>query len=317
MLKIAFIFTLLLSVSSLWARKITFPLMGRNFTLVVPEKNSPSKKPLLVLLHGCKMNPETILQGTGLENEALQNNFFILIPEQSLIHNVDRCWNWFLGFNQERNLSNEMAQIMSGVEFVINHYGTNRDQTFVAGISAGGVMAHGLAACYPDYFRGAAIHSGLSYKVAENALEAQTVLTSSRQKPASYLGQKVYQCGRQVESRRLDRMILIHGEEDKRVTPNHSELISKTNAVLIDYLDDGVNNRSNLVQKNEVVLHFPNSYSARVTDLIYSNVNFTERTYMVKGLAHAWGGGNPVSVNFDSNAPSSNEFILSFFQLKR
>lgn len=314
-MKIGILLLLFVSMTA-EAKRMPFTSLGRNFVLSVPDNSTVKNRPLLVLLHGCKMSPDIILRGSALEEEAQKNNFLILTPEQSVLSNIDHCWNWFLSFNQERIPNNEMFQIMSTLELITKNYKTDMNRIFAAGISAGGVMAHSLAVCYPDYFRGVAVHSGLAYKIAENAYEAQTVLTSSQLKSPSYLGRKAFECPRVAGPRKLDRMILIHGEKDKRVDPFHSELISKVNDVLLDYLDDGEKNDSVLIERSEALVHYENSYTAKVTDKMFTNAKFMERLILVKNLAHAWGGGNPVTANFDPHAPSSNEFILTYFGLK-
>lgn len=295
------------------AKRVNLMHMGRNFVLVIPDKPSKGTKPLVVLLHGCKQNPNLILEGTQLEVEANKNEFFILAPEQPNYYNMDHCWNWFLDYQQKRMMGTEMGQIIAGIESVVKNHPVNADKIFVAGISAGGVMAHNLTACYPDVFAGSAIHSGLTYKVAESATEAQSVLTSYQQKSPEYLGKKMYECARDVKKKKLSKVLIIHGREDSRVPSLHSELISKTQAVWRDYLDDGKDNNSvRGVVKSETV-RFPRSYSVEQTDTQYPG--FQERMLMVKGLGHAWGGGKPVSVNFDPKAPSSNQFILNYFDL--
>ena len=308
---------LILGTLPAFAKKISVPFMGRNFTLVIPEKGGSQKKPLLVILHGCKQSPEIILEGTQLDQAALKNDFFLLSPEQSILHNIDHCWNWFLSSNQYRSKSNEMGQIIGAIDMIAASRRIDRERIYLAGISAGGVMAHNMSVCYPDYFAGVAIHAGLSYKVAESMYEAQKVLTSAKLKSPNYLGKKAFECSRQVQVRKLTKMILIHGEEDKRVDPFHTELISKTNEVHMDYLDDGTRNNSQAATVKEANLQFPNGYAASRIDRNYKSVNFTERMYLIKGLAHAWGGGKKVSDNFDTEAPSSNELILNFLQLKK
>jgi hypothetical protein len=110
-------------------------------------------------------------------------------------------------------------------------------------------------------------------------------------------------------------MVLIHGENDTRVDPFHSQLISQVNEVTLDYVDDGKKNSSAEFSQNVVRRDLTDGYGVTITEKHYKNVNFTERMIMVKGMAHAWGGGKPVSENFDPKAPSTNDFILNFFQL--
>lgn len=313
-----FIVMLTLAVSTLnfaWAKKTALIYMGRNFILVTPNNSSKAPKPLLVLLHGCKQNPDLMIEGTKIEEAAIKNNFMVLAPEQPSFANFDHCWNWFLDFNQMRAFGNEMGQIIGAIDVVGNTFAIDKNRVFVAGISAGGVMAHNLTACYPDVFKGAAIHSGLNFKIAESMNEAQTVITSYEQKTPSYLGKKMFECSRKVESNKLDRVVLIHGAQDSRVPPLHTDLISEAQAVWRDYLDDGSQNSSVRGRVSKATLNFPMNYQIEKTDTVFPG--FTERKLLVKGMGHAWGGGRPVSVNFDPSAPSSTQIILEFFSLSK
>lgn len=296
------------------AKRIQFIYMARNFTLSLPDRALKTNVPLVVLLHGCKQNPALILEGTKLEKEANKNNFIILTPEQPAYYNSDHCWNWFLDMNQTRMLTNEMGQIIAAIDLVAGQYKVDTNKIFVTGISAGGVMAHNLTSCYPDVFAASAIHSGLTFKVAENIPEAQTVLTSYQQKTPAYLGRKMFECSK-GENQKLKKVLIIHGEEDSRVPALHAELLTKSQAVWRDYLDDGKKNNSVAVATKKQRLTFPNGYEVDLTDLQYPG--FLERKLMIKGLGHAWGGGKPITVNFDPDAPSSNQFILEFFGLTK
>jgi poly(hydroxyalkanoate) depolymerase family esterase len=296
------------------AEEVSFSHLGQSFKLINPSSKNGPKKPLLLLLHGCKQNAEMIAKGTGLWDEAMKRQFFLLVPEQSLNANSDHCWNWFYSFQQMRGGYTEMSTFISAIENLSRNYPIDRSQLYVAGISAGGAMAHNLLACYPDYFAGVAIHSGLAYKTAENVFEAQTVTTASTQKTPEYLGTKAFECGHFTgRASALKKVLVIHGIDDKRVPSLHADLITSTNEVISDLLDDGTLNHSDSPVAVETVQNYENDYKAFITDKQYKN--FTERKVMIKGLVHAWGGGKPISENFDPKAPSSSDFILNFFNL--
>jgi poly(hydroxyalkanoate) depolymerase family esterase len=301
-----------------WSKKTTFLSFGRNFTLVSPDTFSTQSRPLLVLLHGCKQSSEIIIDGTNMESEAMKNNFHVLAPEQSLLFNMDHCWNWFLKSEQERMFpGNELSQIMLTVEGLIRTQNINRDRVFLAGMSAGGVMAHNLSVCYPDYFKGVAVHSGLAYKVAEGLSEANSVLTNVIQKSPEYMGKHAAQCAPTFNHGRLSKFMIIHGTLDERVRALHATQVSATNEVWWDYNDDGKRNDSLAYDVSTSTTSFPNNYTVRAMDRFYPSLDLTERTLIVKGLAHAWGSSNPISVNFDDKAPSSTDAILKFFNLKQ
>lgn len=305
-MKVYLLLTLLLTITGQsWAKRMSFPYAGRTFTLVTPH-NIPKKASLLVLIHGCSQTAKMILDGTELDKAAEKNGFIILAPDQLPLYNPGQCWNWFLDHEQRRSLTNEMGQIIAAINFIFGRYDIDKEKVFVAGMSSGAATALNLSVCYPDYFTGSAIHSGLAYKSAENIFEAQSVFSSTKQKSPELLGQKMLSCSPHVKNHRLKKMIVIQGEEDDFVLPLHAELIHQANASWRDYLDDGSLNSS---ERGKITSRSTSQIQQRDTHY----TNFHERLIMVEGMGHAWGGGLPHSQYFDPKAPSSNEAILSFF----
>lgn len=314
-MKITLTLVLMLTASLAFAKRSEMNVSGRRFVVISPNSKPTTKRPLLLLLHGCKQSPEIILEGTRLDEAAVAKNFFVIAPEQTIFENIDHCWNWFLSYEQNRSSYNEMGQFIAGIQFMIQTAQVDADQVYLAGISAGGVMGHNLASCYPDVFKGAALSAGLAYKIAENPYEASTVLDDNHFKKPDYLGKEAYQCGSKGGKRRLSKMLLVHGEDDKRVDPFHSKLISDVNYVTLDFYDDGRKNGSATYAETSSDRDLRSGYGYSLRDRRYQTVNFTERLILVKGMAHAWGGGKPISENFDPKAPSTNDFIFNFFQL--
>ena len=314
-MKITIAALLLMMAYHSFAKRSEMNVNGRKFVVIGPDKKPASKRPLLLLLHGCKQNPNIILEGTRFDELAVKRNFYVIAPEQSILENIDHCWNWFLSYEQKRSQFNQMGQMIAGIQTMLTNAEVDANQVYLAGISAGGVMGHNLSSCYPDVFRGAALSAGLAYKIAEDIYEASTVLDSHHFKAPDYLGKAAWACGKTGQKRRLDKMLLIHGEDDNRVDSFHSKLISDVNKVTLDYYDDGKKNNSAVPVISESARSFRSRYSYIVTDKRYETINFSERLILVKGMAHAWGGGKPISVNFDPDAPSTSDFIINFFQL--
>lgn len=314
-MKITLTILLMLTATISFAKRSEMTVNARKFVVISPKVSPTTKRPLLVLLHGCKQDSNIILEGTRFDELAVQKNFYVIAPEQSILENFDHCWNWFLSHEQKRSQYNQMGQIIAGIQTMIKSAQIDPNQVYLAGISAGGVLGHNLSSCYPDVFRGAALSAGLAFKIAEDLYEASTVLDSHHFKAPDYLGKAAWNCGKSGGSRRLNKMLLVHGEDDKRVDPFHSRLISDVNKVTLDYYDDGKKNNSVVPVISEVERSHRSGYSYTMTDKRYESVNFSERLIMVKGMAHAWGGGKPISENFDPDAPSTSDFIINYFQL--
>lgn len=293
------IILLIFSFQSLASTR-TFFNQGRNYKLTTPY-DLTQKRPLLVLLHGCRQNASIILEKSLLEDQALSRNFFILTPEQSSLMNMSLCWNWFYSEQQKRSPFTEMGGIVATLKALITIEQIDSERIYVAGLSAGGALTHALSVCYPDVFKGAAIHSGLAFKSAENLQEGQNILKTTKLKSPQYLGAKALACAPDVK-RKLKKVLIIQGLDDESVRPMHAQLISDTNWAMRNesYAEERTNKK------------YPHGYTIEIIQR--KSQNFQEISYFVKGLKHAWGGGENFDY-FDPAAPSSNELIIEAFEL--
>ena len=295
-----FLILLLIISTQSYASTRTFFSLGRNYKLTTPF-DVTVKRPLLVLLHGCRQDASIILEKSRMDEAAYARNFYILSPEQSALMNMSQCWNWFYSEQQKRSPLTEMGGIVATLQALTKTEQIDTDRIYVAGLSAGGALTHAMSVCYPDVFKGAAIHSGLAFKVAENLNEGKDILKATKLKSPVYLGQKARACAGEVK-RKLNTILIIQGMDDESVRPMHAKLISDTNWVM----------RNESFTETKSTKNYPHGYS--IQTIKKAGQNFQEISYFVKGLKHAWGGGENFDY-FDPAAPSSNDLILRAFGL--
>ncbi|MEZ0306781.1 MAG: PHB depolymerase family esterase, partial [Ramlibacter sp.] len=77
-------------------------LVRRDFKLFVPAQAGGGPLPLVVMLHGCTQDADDFAAGTGMNQLAREQGFYVLYPEQARHANPQRCWNWFKHSHQER-----------------------------------------------------------------------------------------------------------------------------------------------------------------------------------------------------------------------
>src|SRR3569832_1979367 len=155
---------------------------SRAYKLYVPSTYQGEALPLVVMLHGCKQNPDDFADGTGMNRLAEQHNCLVLYPAQAAKANGSNCRNWINPQDPER--------------------------VYVAGLSAGGAMASILAAKYPDLYAAGAVHSGLAVGSAHDVASAFSAMKQSRPSPASHYRQPV-------------PAIVFHGDRDHTVHPGN------------------------------------------------------------------------------------------------
>jgi poly(hydroxyalkanoate) depolymerase family esterase len=262
---------------------------ARRYRLFVPSCATTELQGMVVMLHGCKQDPDDFAAGTGINALAEAHRLLVAYPEQPGTANVSRCWNWFDPAHQRRG-SGEPAEVAALTRALITEFGLPADRTFVAGLSAGGAMAAVLAETYPDLFAAVGIHSGLAYGSASDVVSAFAAMRgqpTSSPRPRSRPGLP-------------PRVIVFHGAADRTVHPGNAEAIviaaqaERPGAVITVRGGDGARTW----------------HCSRVADA--RGVPHIE-LWLVEGAGHAWSGGHVSGSFTDTGGPSASAEMLRFF----
>ncbi len=125
--------------------------------LHVPKKIDKSKNPPLVLvLHGCTQSAKSIGEATGWNKLADSLGFIVLYPEQRMLNNISKCFNFFIGMKAKKD-KGEVASIKNMVTYSINEYNVDQSKIFITGMSAGAGMSNVLLNAYPETFNAGAL----------------------------------------------------------------------------------------------------------------------------------------------------------------
>lgn len=271
-------------------RSFTGPSGGRSYRVYVPDSAKSGVRGVVMMLHGCTQTPEDFAAGTKMDSLAEQHGFVVIYPQQSRGDNAQSCWNWFSRGDQRRGRG-EPAILAGIASEVCAEHQVARDQTFVAGLSAGGAMAAILGETYPDVFAAVGVHSGLPVGAAKDVASAFSAMGGTVLDPPA-----LPQGGPVV------RTIVFHGTADATVSPKNGDLIvrraldSATRQSIETARNGSANGRS----------YKRTLYDDATGDLVVEH-------WQIDGQGHAWSGGAAAGSYTDPQGPDASAEMLRFF----
>jgi poly(hydroxyalkanoate) depolymerase family esterase len=255
----------------------------REYKLYVPPGYHGQALPLVVMLHGCTQNPDDFAVGTGMNDAALERDFFALYPAQAQHVNASRCWNWFK-HNHQRRGRGEPALLAGMTRDVMERYNIDAQRVYVAGLSAGGAMAAILGDAYPDLFAAVGVHSGLP---AGSATDVKSAFTAMKGGAAA------------TSTGRAPPTIVFHGDQDTTVHPaNGEQVVAASAGAACAELE-----RARSDNGREYTRRIYRDERGRVV----------AEHWAVHGAGHAWSGGSAQGSYTDAKGPDATEAMLRFF----
>ncbi|HJW11878.1 MAG TPA: PHB depolymerase family esterase [Albitalea sp.] len=276
----------------------------RDYKLFIPGTRHTRPVPLVVMLHGCKQNPDDFAAGTHMNLLAQQWPCYVLYPAQAESANKWRCWNWFRHHDQQRDRG-EPSMIAGMVRNVIATHPIDRQRVFVAGLSAGAAMASIMTNVYPELFAAAGIHSGLPHAAAHDLISA---LTAMRRGPALR-----FTVPSAAQERALPT-IVFHGDQDTTVHPSNGDnVIEQARSSWIEAFEgaDGIATASGdvIVEQGQV----PGGHAFTRTIHRDAEGRCDAEHWLVHGSGHAWSGGSASGSYTDPQGPDASREMLRFF----
>lgn len=278
----------------------THASLTRRYKLYIPPGHAGKSLPLVVMLHGCTQDPDDFAAGTGMNECAREQGFFVLYPAQAQDANPSRCWNWFK-HNHQRRDSGEPALLAHMTRAVIGQYGLDTRRVYIAGLSAGGAMAAIVAGLYPELFAAAGVHSGLAGGAASNLPEAMSAMKNGSQAAHVSLHRFGSSRLRPTAVQLPVATIVFHGDRDPTVHPSNGEQVIA--AAL------GGNTGTSISEQGTSTLG--RRYTR--TTHVGSNGTALAEHWVIHGAGHAWSGGSAKGSYTDAKGPDATAEMSRFF----
>jgi poly(hydroxyalkanoate) depolymerase family esterase len=280
------------------ARSFACAAGARDYKLYIPASAPAQPRGLVVMLHGCKQNPDDFACGTNMNMVAETHGMLVAYPAQPGTANVSSCWNWFNPSDQQRN-AGEPSIIAGITRQIMAEFHLDRHQVFIAGLSAGGAMAAIMGETYPDLYAAVGIHSGLAYGSADDVIGAFAAMRGEGvSKPAARV--------RQPARTPPVRTIVFHGSADTVVHPSNADEI----VAAARLKRGGCDAKRDRVQTAD-------GWAATRTIVVDDSGTEVVEYWLVDGAAHSWCGGDPTGSYTDSRGPDASSEMVRFFLAQR
>jgi poly(hydroxyalkanoate) depolymerase family esterase len=276
----------------------------REYKTYVPA-SATRDAPLVVMLHGCKQDPDQFAAGTRMNALADEHAFVVVYPEQASNANGSNCWNWFEPTHQKRDRG-EPSLIAGITREVVAAHGIDAKRVYVAGLSAGGAMAAVMGTTYPDVFAAVGVHSGLPYAAASDVSSAFAAMRGPGAKPVRRKAQAAVP---------NTPMIVFHGDRDTTVHPSNG--------------DDLIAQGAPAAAGGSASANAGGTGDKRIDQGKAGGREYTRTTYrdtggrpimeqwLIHGAAHMWSGGSAAGSYADPAGPDASREMLRFFLLHR
>ena len=282
---------------------------SREYLVYVPRAYGGwRRRPLLVLLHGCRQTPEDFAAGTRIAALADSNGWLVLLPRQSGKANAWTCWNWF-----DRPTSagrGEAAIVAAQIRAVRRAYRVHPRRIFAAGMSAGGCLAAVLGLRYPELFAGVAVHSAVACGAASGPMVAMQVLAHG----ADTAIEQIAATAREVAPRRAlpVPLLVVHGGDDHIVALRNARQLVRQYLVFNGRLDAQTMPPDELPPPDRETTQEVSAGRTATTIEYRDGSRTLVRMVRVDGLGHAWSGGDAAFPYNDREPPDATALLGAF-----
>jgi poly(hydroxyalkanoate) depolymerase family esterase len=285
-------------------------LPRRDYLVYVPKGHARlqwRRRPMIVLLHGCRQTPEVVAAATRIGALADDLSCLVLLPRQKERANPWGCWNWF-EWNTARG-HGEAAIIAAQIRKVRRRYRVDKQRVFVAGLSSGGGLAAVLGVRRPDLVAGVFVHSGVGCGAASSPLAALGVLKSGADRDVARIGLAVRE---RTPPRELPvPLVAIQGARDDIVAPVNGAQLVRQYLALNGHPAAFTGAATGLPPVDSAATTTSEGRAVTTREW-HRDGRLVARYVEVDALGHAWSGGDAAYPYNDPAPPDATALLGSF-----
>ena len=283
---------------------------AREYLLYVPRGYGGwTRRPLVVLIHGCKQTPEDLAAGTRIAELADKHGWLVLLPRQSDKANPWSCWNWFDAATAAGR--GEAAIVAAQIKSVRRAYRVHPRRIFAAGMSAGGTLAATLGVRYPEMFAGVFVHSSLACGAASGPAAAISVMSGGADTDPQEIGARARAAAPEGSAR--VPLLAIHGEDDAVVAEINAFQLVRQYLALYGRASIAGALAERPAPDSESLVVLADGRKMKVGEYRDGRRVIT-RFLQIPRLGHAWSGGNASYAYNDANPPDATALLGEFIE---
>lgn len=298
-------------------------LLGRlAYALYRPPARPIAGMPLLVMLHGCQQTAYEMALGSRMNRLADSKGFVLIYPQQTRRVHALRCWRWFQP--DSAHGCAEADAIAELTNTIVSRHKLDRARVYVAGMSAGAGMAGLTALRHPGLFAAVALHSGAALGEARNPSDGMRTMRRGALHEPTALIESLF---RGADGCPGMPALILHGQNDTVVAPRNATQLAQQ-FVHINWLPQphGVipaKSASGLALRRMVKPAGKETVLAKGTAREYRRWDFLRgrktivRLCLIKGVGHAWSGGDATQKFNAKEGPAASVLIWQFFKMHR
>jgi poly(hydroxyalkanoate) depolymerase family esterase len=292
----------------------------RDFYVYVPDSyDGETAVPMVMVLHGCHQNRDTIINEFGWDEVAEAQGFILVAPDISTndLGRFPHCWGYWEDkeIHQGGGEVEDLHRIGLQVE---QEWRIDANRRHIAGLSSGAFMTNAAAVAHNEYWASAGIHSGGGYQ--ESAATYSGFCETPRESSGSFNPPETIAADMRAEfdDDYTIAVMLVHSTNDCAVgygvegdplqwgglTSNRDAWLTVNGGALfatVDCTRDGVS-----------CSHYKYGAPQRSTVEVVSMVGLIEGTDAGKG--HYWSGGKADGQWTKTQGPKAAELFWDFFQ---
>jgi poly(hydroxyalkanoate) depolymerase family esterase len=270
----------------------------------VPPSWRPDRPmPVVVAVHGCAMSGyglNSMKATTRFDELADREGFLVVYPTQSLLRNVQMCWNSLSPDHQDRGRGE--PELLAGmIRQVVGEYGADARQVHVAGASSGAGTAVILGVTYPDLVATVTSVAGGEYGFhrAQDDLDAVTPVDNARL-ARSVMGPRA----------RHVPLLVVQGDQDEVVPPFMADRLVQQWLALDALIDTGRPDAD--PAPDDVTRLAPPGLHPYTLTSHRGPGGAAIDSYLVEGQGHAWSGPRADGLFVDRAGPDLSEIVWDF-----